>query len=265
MKYLSATRCDSGTTKYFSILHVRETCSLKLDDFKCRAQKNDVIFSREALSFSSSKHDSIVFYSFEKNFFDSLFDSQTSDCRILYDFLKADHAEKEHLYFSNIGEDALNILLLLQREFTRDDIYHEKIIKLLVVGLFSYLDRNHGTTLIIPNSTMLQEHQFGKILKYIGDHYREISLESTAKFFSYHPDYLSYYFKKVTGESFSHKLLSIRMEQAQHLLLSTEFTIQEIANLVGYHDRSHFSRNFHTFTGCTPKQFRKMYIQKKND
>lgn len=233
---------------------------IKLDDFKGKAQKNDVIFARENMIYSSSKNSSLVVYNFEKKFFDNLFYSQISDCRILYDFLNANNAEKERLYFSNVGEDAIKTLQLLQNEFPRDDIYHEKIIRLILVGLFSYLDRNHGTTLIVPNSTMLQEHQFGKILKYIGEHYRDITLDSVAKHFSYHPDYLSYYFKKVTGESFSHKLLSIRMEQATHLLITTELSIQEIADAVGYHDRSHFSRNFHAFTGMSPKQYRKAHF-----
>lgn len=259
MKYIKAFTQNSGTTSYFTILHVLENTSLQLNETTCKALRDDVILSREQLLFSAKKDSSLLVYYFEKEFFDNLFDSQISDCRILYDFLNAKNASGEHLYFSNIGEDAKNTLTLLQAEFNRDDIYHEKIIRLLLVGLFSYLDRNHYQTLIIPNSTMLQEHQFGKILKYIGENYKNLTLERTAKHFGYHPDYLSTRFKKIAGVSFSQKLLSIRMEQATHLLLTTNLSIQEIAESVGYHDRSHFSRNFHSFVGMTPKQYRKTY------
>ena len=51
-------------------------------------------------------------------------------------------------------------------------------------------------------------------MKYIGEHYRDITLDQVAKEFNYHPDYLSYRFKKITGMSFSKKLLSIRMEES---------------------------------------------------
>ncbi len=256
MKFLSAQKAEKGITSYCSIISILDNCTLTLENNQFQAVHNDLIISREGLSFSSDKQGSLLIYSIEEAFFDNLFDSQISDCAIFHDFLHAKDAHGEHLYFAKVGDDATNIMKLLYSEIDKNDIYHEKIIRLLLVGLFSYLDRNHYDTLIVPKSTMIQNHEFGKIMKYIGDHYRDITLESVAKKFGYHPDYLSYRFKKITGISFSKKLLSIRMEEAMHLLLTTEMNVQQIAEANGYHDRSHFSRNFKEYTGLTPKQYR---------
>lgn len=257
MKQINGTITDQGTTTYFTMILLRDECKLMLDDSVFHASIGDLVLAREKLSFKISVP-SIVFY-FKKSFFDNLFDSQISDCRIFYDFLHAPNADKEHLYFSNIGDNASKILDLFIDEHNKDDFYHGKIMRLLLVGLFSYLDRNHDETLIVPRSTMLQNHAFGKIMKYIGDNYRDVTLEKTAEEFGYNPDYLSYRFKKITGISFTKKILSIRMEEAMHLLLSTEMTIQEIAEANGYRDRSHFSRNFKEYTGLSPKQYRNTY------
>ena len=257
MKDIQASIITEGISTYFTMIIPQKECEITLDDKVYHALSHDLIFSREDMKYQATE--SLLVYDFQASFFDSLFDSQISDCRILYDFLHAPDASGEHLYFSNIGNDALYTLELIFNEFSRDDIYHEKIIRLLLVGLFSFLDRNHSETLLIPRSTMIQNHIFGKIMKYIGDHYRNVTLDQVAKEFNYHPDYLSYRFKKITGMSFTKKLLSIRMEESMHLLLTTEMTIQEIAEFNGYHDRSHFSRNFKEYTGMTPKQFRKSH------
>lgn len=263
MKTIHAHKTEHGITSYFTIISILEDCEITLDSQQFNAIYNDLIISREGIQFHSNKQHSLLVYHIQEDFFDNLFDSQISDCAIFHDLLHEEQADGERLYFSKIGDDATNILKLLYSEFDKDDIYHEKIIRLLLVGLLTYLDRNHYDTLIVPKSTMGKTHEFGKIMKYIGDNYRDITLESVAKKFGYHPDYLSYRFKKITGISFSKKLLSIRMEEAIHLLLTTEMNIQQIAEANGYHDRSHFSRNFKEYTGLTPKQY-KLKFKKKD-
>lgn len=250
---------EDGITSWFTILYIRKDCDLTLSGQLFSTFENDLILCRQNISYHTDTPQSITVFFYEQPFMDNLFDAQICDCRILYDFLHAEHVENEHLYFSRLPVEVLRFVQLLISEDGTDDIYHEKIIRLLTVGMFSWLDRTHYETLMITRSTMLQDHTFGKILKYISDHYRDVTLESTAKQFGYHPDYLSWRFRQITGVTFSKKLLSIRMEEAMHLLVTSQYTISEISDLVGYHDRSHFSRNFREYTGMTPKQYRKTY------
>lgn len=53
-------------------------------------------------------------------------------------------------------------------------------------------------------------------------------------------------------------IVSIHIANAQMLLESSGYTIQEIAALVGYGDALYFGRLFKRETGLTPSQYRKM-------
>jgi AraC-like DNA-binding protein len=47
-----------------------------------------------------------------------------------------------------------------------------------------------------------------------------------------------------------------RIEAARLLLDENRHSISDIANIVGYHDHSAFSRAFRRLSGCTPHQWR---------
>lgn len=65
--------------------------------------------------------------------------------------------------------------------------------------------------------------------------------------------------KSVTGKNFSVYLAEIRIREACRILLATSGparpTIETIAERIGYHSRSHFSRVFKSVTGLTTTEF----------
>lgn len=61
--------------------------------------------------------------------------------------------------------------------------------------------------------------------------------------------------RQETGKSFRLIVREHRVAAAKHLLLDSEFPIQEIANAVGYHSSSFFFRIFKRLTGMTPKEY----------
>ena len=52
-------------------------------------------------------------------------------------------------------------------------------------------------------------------------------------------------------------IISIRIANAQGLLEATDYSINEIARIVGYDNPLYFSRLFHKQKGLSPSQFRK--------
>ncbi len=56
-------------------------------------------------------------------------------------------------------------------------------------------------------------------------------------------------------------IMSIRMGNAQALLESNHYTIQEIASFVGYDDAPYFGRLFKREVGMTPSQYRRQLQQ----
>lgn len=248
-----------GNTAYFTLIHIRHSCELTFGNTLFHTLEDDLLLCRENIFYHTDTEDSLSVYEYSRTILDGLFEAQTADCRIIYDFMHMPSGKGEYLYFTKLPKEVISYLSLLRKEAEHNDLYHEKIIRLLTVGLVSELDRCRPECLMVSRSTMLKDHVFGKILNYISDHISDVTLEKTARQFGYNPDYFSSWFHKVTGETFSHKLLSMRMEEAMHLLITTEYTIAKTAALVGYQDRSHFSRNFREYTGLSPKEYRRVH------
>ena len=93
---------------------------------------------------------------------------------------------------------------------------------------------------------------------YIAEHYMEpITLEELSGRLNYSLPYISKRFKEDTGVSFVSYLQNYRVMQGCRLLSSTNKTISEIAEMVGYHDVKFFSEVVKRITGLSPADFRR--------
>lgn len=99
-----------------------------------------------------------------------------------------------------------------------------------------------------------------RVLKYVDAHYVEsnITIKRIASHFSVNSSYLGYLFKQETGLYFSDYLNHIRVKQGEHLLLTTDYSITDIAAKVGYSDMTYFSQIFKKRTGVSPAKYRQM-------
>ena len=199
-------------TSYFSLFYANKKDALVLGENKFQMHKHDLIITRQNIPVSFDK-ESITAFFFDKEYFDDLFMSQIGDCRIIYEFFNLETCRQEYLFFrTSKQEDIQHYMFLLNKQFKEKGFQRDKLVHLLLVGLLTTLDTYRQTCLIIQNSTMISSNRFGKIMKYIGDHYATCSLSEVAETFGYHPDYLSQRFKIITGVTFSEKLLSIRLD-----------------------------------------------------
>ena len=64
-------------------------------------------------------------------------------------------------------------------------------------------------------------------------------------------------FKAEMSQSPSHYMRTLKMREAQRMLLKTFLSVKEIRATLGNIDRSHFSREFRNYCGMTPTEFRK--------
>ena len=60
--------------------------------------------------------------------------------------------------------------------------------------------------------------------------------------------------------TYSAYVQQIRLEKAEHLLISSEKTIEEIAENVGYNNKGYFYKIFQEKYGMTPSKFRKDFL-----
>ena len=68
-------------------------------------------------------------------------------------------------------------------------------------------------------------------------------------------------YKKVFGITPQHDLFMLRIQRAQNYLISTTYSVETIAALVGYKNQYHFIRQFKQYIGFPPGQYRKMHTQ----
>lgn len=70
------------------------------------------------------------------------------------------------------------------------------------------------------------------------------------------PSYLSFLFKKSTGQSLVKYITAIRMERAKELLRDSTIKVVDIASTVGFANTSYFNLMFKQYNGLTPVQYR---------
>ena len=96
------------------------------------------------------------------------------------------------------------------------------------------------------------------IIAYVSEHYMEpLTLQDLAQRLNYSLPYISKRFKTDVGISFVNYLQNYRVMQACRLLSSSNRTISEIAEMVGYHDIKFFSEIVKRNTGLSPADFRR--------
>jgi len=101
------------------------------------------------------------------------------------------------------------------------------------------------------------ESYVDKAMDMIMQYYAEdISLQGVASQINVNPSYLSRIFKQATGENFIGALTKVRIENAKHLLESKSYRVFEVADRVGYHNYTYFSKVFKKVVGVSPEEYR---------
>ena len=98
-----------------------------------------------------------------------------------------------------------------------------------------------------------QKNKGQAVLAYVREHFNEpLTNAVVAQQFSYHQNYLNQLLKESTGQTLHQYLLEYRIKTAISLLQSGEYTVTEVAKLVGFPDIFHFSKSFKKVTDKTP-------------
>lgn len=103
-------------------------------------------------------------------------------------------------------------------------------------------------------------HTFKAILKHVNENFcRDLSAQSIAKEFNINSNYFSQLFKKELGISFTEYVSKLRIDYACKLLKTTDISISEVSEQLGYNDYFYFSRVFKKIMGKSPSAYRMDY------
>lgn len=99
-----------------------------------------------------------------------------------------------------------------------------------------------------------------RIKEYIDAHYlEELKLSTIASALHVSTYYLSHTFKDLTGDSPMQYIIKRRMDAAQNLLLTTNYSITDIAMRCGYNNSNYFQSVFNNLVGMPPGKYRKAW------
>lgn len=80
-------------------------------------------------------------------------------------------------------------------------------------------------------------------MEYVAVHYNQsLKLSDAARIVDLSPVYFGNLFKQQTGMSFRQYITTIRLNQAENMLLNGENTVGEVAELCGFSDAFYFSK-----------------------
>ena len=162
----------------------------------------------------------------------------------------------EHIFFAGTPAAYTQLFKNMIEEFQTCKVGYKEMLEMNLRQLFLMIQRTRLEKPPLVTTAVQQEMDFAR--QYFHEHYNEpINIEEYAQ--SRHTSISLFMrnFKKVYGVSPKQYLLNIRMNNAQNLLETTDYTVAEIAAIVGYDNSLYFSRIYHKQKGQAPSDYRK--------
>lgn len=151
--------------------------------------------------------------------------------------------------------DVHSLVLEIMDEWQSKEPAFELVIRANILKIFTGIFRYWYSKNILPNEIAITD-TVKTALKYMTENFGTVTEDEVAKHCHVSYNYFSYIFKKSMGKSFSKYITSLRLREAEKLLLVTNKSITEIAFVCGFSTSSYFISKFRSYKGITPRQFR---------
>ena len=153
-------------------------------------------------------------------------------------------------------KDILRYLNAMVQEATSQSMSYELVChNLLEILLIKILRHQHFDLEVGKQSKATKDISF--IKHYLETYYHEsIQLEDLASMTHLSRFYISHSFKKEIGMSPMEYLIAIRIKESKILLRTTNYSISQVADIVGFTTPTYFSKQFRKSTGISPTDYR---------
>ena len=156
-------------------------------------------------------------------------------------------------------KDILRYLNAMVQEATSQQMSFELVChNLLEILLIKILRHQHFDLEVGKQSKATKDISF--IKHYLETYYHEsIQLEDLASMTHLSRFYISHSFKKEIGMSPMEYLIDIRIKESKILLRTTNYSISQVADIVGFTTPTYFSKQFRKSTGISPTDYREQF------
>ena len=198
-----------------------------------------------------------VNYICEKAFMETELSTLISACAPVYSLLTG-MSEKKHMLLASRGDaNARSVGDMLVSEFLDPDVTSLNLIKCYLAALINALYRVYGANDgHVYTKAEGEKGDISYIFSYIQNHFSTVSLAELARVFGYDNYYLSKVIRKQLGATFIELKHYFCIEEAKRLLTSTDLTVREVSEQVGFNNMSYFYKIFTGSCGMTPAEYR---------
>jgi len=167
----------------------------------------------------------------------------------------------EYLVF-HVPEDKLVDKQLLFLKMYKEHLFWDYYSNQILIGMLTAdnaeMMRNYQDTMETSylNAQSKVPDNF-MVLNYLQEHLNDVSLSDVAKHFGFSISYCSKLIKSTTGHGFNEWKRTLRMRQAEHMLINTNKSVADIGDTLGYLNQETFIRTFKKEIHLTPSQYRK--------
>lgn len=143
---------------------------------------------------------------------------------------------------------------------------YELMVKAELLRIFGLYFRYAEQFMSEPAARPYNPHDFTSLLKTLRERYCEaITIGEAAALVNLSPNHFCKLFKKVTGKTFIDYIHTLRVQEAERLLLESDLPVTEIAELVGFSTITYFGRVFRKIRSQSPSSIRRDRVEARAD
>lgn len=258
-------RMASHRHEFFEIIYVYSgQCRLCIEGEAISLHEGELsIVAPQSLHMAEvSEKSTVLSILVRQSTFDVMFWNLLSQKDLLSQFFRSALYESEQsnfLFLRTDNSDKLKRLLhLLVQECYSDEPYSNSCAVNYINLLFAEILRRSSDTIRLYREDDITPGNldFARIIRYIQENYETVTLSELAEMLHYSESYMSRIIKKYLKTTFSDLVRNLRLTRAADYLVTTEMTVNQIAEAVGFDSSDHFTRLFKRSFGVTPTDYR---------
>ncbi len=269
LHFTSGSKTQLHTHDYIELAYV------VAGEFRQRILGRDIVFSKGELclvdknclhqDYLLEKPATVLFLGIANDIFTEIMDETIATQKIISFLQSALLKQKDlqqYLHFRPgsdfaAAEELEQCLCLLLNELYHGSIGFHYICKGLLLRIFRIISTKYDFSLSKELRKTMNWIVFEEIQDYIKHHYATVTIQELVREFHFQEDYFNRIIKSKTGLTYSDYVQQLRLEQAEHMLISSTRSVEEITELVGYRNKGYFYKIFKEKYGTTPSRYRK--------
>lgn len=250
-KYRSTTHVVKHSHDFYELILVcKNSLMHTLNGEKRKMQKYDMCLispNDYHFSFSENHQDSPCYYtiSIRTDYLENL--TSAIGKNFLDSILALRYATVKSQVFEQCKQHLNRALFLTAEDMDKKQfLFQTAVTKLLTEFTVSVVEKQVGRSLVETAYSMMSDNEN-----------MNLSIKDIAEKLGYSEEHLIRTFKKHGEQSPSKVFTKIKLDYAGELLISSDYSISYVCDLIGYYSQHYFNKIFKKHFGCSPSLYRK--------